>query len=88
MCNSYYGDIVNSMYSALGKAENHVRCGNFQKAAEICIGIVAQMVKHDLNMPDEAADGLAQDIQYVCRYYKAYYGSKGDGSESDKHDIS
>ena len=73
MCNSYYGDIVNSMYSAIGKAENHVRCGDFKKAAEICIGLATQMT--------------TQDIQYVCRYYKAYYGCKDDDSESDKHDI-
>lgn len=88
MCYSYYDNIVNSMYSAIGKAENHVRCGDFNKASEICIDLAAQMVKHDLKMPDEAADGLMQDIQYVCRYYKAYYGSKDDDSESDKHDIS
>lgn len=88
MCDSCYHVMADRYHSALERVENHIRCGCFKEAGDICIGLVAQMVKHDLNMPDEAADGLAKDIQYVCRYYKAYYGSKDDGVESDKHDIS
>ena len=86
MCDPCYHMMADRYHSALERVENYIRCGYFQKAAKICAGITAQMVKHDLNMPDEAADGLAQEIQYVCRYYKAYYGSKDNDSESDKQD--
>ena len=86
MCDSCFNVIADRFHSALERVENRIRCGDFEKAAKICAGIVAQMVKFDLSMPDEAADGLTQDIQYVCRYYKAYYGSKDNGGENDKHD--